>query len=240
MRGEDAVAQCRIAVCSDEVGEQAAAVGVLQAVVLLHPEAAVRIVAVIKAGGQRTGVVKAEVNVVERGMGGLRLQDGEQRGVVQTLPCLLQLPQEDGGFEGGKDGMSAAVLIVMRGGLTERVRLFRGSGRGIAVVVRSGFSERVGLAGFIRADAVRIAIVSGDRRLARCPARGVAGFVAVIFVVGAQAQGFFVSGADAAEACRIAVRTVLADECRVGGLDGGFVAGRRDAEGLPAIHSGSE
>ena len=49
MRGEDAVAQCRIAVCGDEVGEQAAAVGVLQAVVLLNPEAAVRVVAVTKA-----------------------------------------------------------------------------------------------------------------------------------------------------------------------------------------------
>ena len=194
-------------------------------------------------------------------MGGLRLQDGEQRGVVQTLPCLLQLPQEDGGFERGKGGLGAAVLIVMRGGfservglfrgcgrgaavvvggrLTERVGLFRGCGRGIAVVVRGRFCEQVGLAGFMLADAFRIAIVSGNRRLTRRPACGVAGLVAVVFVAGAQAQGFFVSGADAAEACRIAVRTVLADECRVGGLDGGFVAGRRDAEGLPAIHSGS-
>ena len=227
------------AVGSDVFIDLAVVVGIVLFIVLLYPKAAAWIGVVIKMGKQLGNVVEAEIDVIEGGVRSLTLQDGKQLRVVLPLPCLLQLPQEDSGFERGKGGLGAAVLIVVRGRFGERVGLFRGSGRGVAVVVRGGFSERVGLAGFIRADAVRIAIVSGDRRLARCPARGAAGFVAVIFVVGAQAQGFFVSGADAAKACRVAVRTVLADECRVGGLDGGFVAGRRDAKGLPAVHSRS-
>lgn len=206
----------------------------------MRPEVAERMIAVrVEKGTESSNIVDAEVDAAECRFDSLTLQDGKQLRVVLPLPCLLQLLQEDGGFERGKGGLGAAVLIVMRGGLTERVRLFRGSGRGIAVVVRGGFSERVGLAGIMRADAVITTVRDASRRLARHPARGAAGFVAAVFVVVAQAQGFFVSGADAAEACRITVRTVLADECRVGGLDGGFVAGRRDAEGLPAIHSGS-
>ena len=228
-----------MAVGSDVFIEQVIVVGIVLFIVLLYPKAAAWIGVVIKMDEQLGNVVEAEIDVIEGGVRSLTLQDSKQLRVVLPLPCLLQLLQEDGGFERGKGGLGAAVLIVMRGGLTERVGLFRDSSWGVAVVVRGGFCERVGLAGML-ADAVLIAIDGGNRWVARCPARGEAGLVAAVFVVGAQAQGFFVSGADAAEACRIAVRTVLADECRVGGLDGGFVAGRRDAEGLPAIHSGSE
>jgi hypothetical protein len=35
---------------------------------------------------------------------------------------------------------------------------------------------------------------------------------------------------------RITVGTVLLEFLRVGALDGGFVAGGRDAEGVPVIH----
>ena len=57
--------------------------------------------------------------------------------------------------------------------------------------------------------------------------------------VGAQTQRFFVSGADGAEAFRVAVGAVFADARGVGFFDGGFVGGGRDAEGLPAAHGGS-
>jgi len=119
---------------------------------------------------QLGNVVEAEIDVIEGGVRSLTLQDSKQLRVVLPLPCLLQLLQEDGGFERGKGGLGAAVLIVMRGGLTERVGLFRDSSWGVAVVVRGGFCERVGLAGML-ADAVLIAIDGGNRRVARCPPR---------------------------------------------------------------------
>ena len=64
-------------------------------------------------------------------------------------------------------------------------------------------------------------------------AGGVIGKGVVLF---AARESHFVGFAQADEAVRVAVRAVFFQQLRVGALDGGFVAGRGDAEDVPAVH----
>ena len=219
----------------------------VQLVLFARPDGAARqMVAAGKVLAQGGEVIAAQVDVLQRRLTRLCLQHGEQVFIVGSgFPGSLQTGKQRGGVFAV---VSRAVAVIMRRGFA--------FGRRGALKVGDVFRLAQGFGNF-RRQGGDIAVVGGIGRgmgCFRCGGRVLVGYrirrgfcrtAALHFFlmsradVGAQTQRFFVSGADGAEAFRVAVGAVFADARGVGLFDGGFVAGGRDAEGLPAGHGGS-